>query len=432
MKSIQSRLLMTLLVSFVALWSAMSIWLLLDLQGQLKQTLDQRLAASARMVAGLVEQIPEHQLRGVSDTREFSLGEILDGVACQVRRRDGELLLQTSVDLHPVFEAAQAGFSESEVDGVRWRLFTYHQGDIMITTADRIRERDALYRGVLTAVAGPVLIALIGMLYATWWGIRVGLRPLHDLRHALQTRDADDLTPITLPMPYELQPLQLSLNQLLQRIDALVSKEKRFTSDAAHELRTPLTAIKTNVQLAQRLPAGEAGDVLQQAELSIGRLQRIIEQLMLLARLDSDDTLSSLTQVSLAEAIAESLADIDDVTRIQIGGNTSQQVIAEPSLLPMILRNLLDNALNYSDGEVTLNVQVVGETIEVAIRDHGAGLSEHHKSLALDRFWRGGEGKGSGLGLAIVSEACKRQHIDLTLSDAHPGLEVTLRLFSPS
>lgn len=431
MKSIQSRLLMTLLVSFVLVWSFMSVWLLLDLQNQLKQTLDQRLAASARMVAGLVVQLPAQQLSerpqpdAVGSTPQFQAA-MLDGVACQVRRSDGELLLQTNSDMALVFENPTPGFSEREVDGINWRLFTYMQDDIMITTADRIQERQALNRGVLTAVAGPVLIALIAMLYATWWGIRVGLRPLHRLRHTLAQRDAKDLTPIELPMPHELAPLQHSLNQLLQRINELLAREKRFTSDAAHELRTPLTAIKTNVQLAQRLEPEDAKKVLREAEASISRMQRILEQLMLLARLDVDAELEIATPVQAGVVIAEALADISDLERVQIEGDTQVKLAVDASLLAMALRNLIDNALAYSSQEVMVCVTQRDQLVEMSVRDFGPGLNYQEKQQALDRFWRGGNGQGSGLGLSIVQQICHRLDADLKLSDANPGLRVAL------
>lgn len=404
----------------------MSAWLLIDLQSQLKHTLDQRLAASARMVASLVAQLPAEQFDGMDSQSLMNSPIELDGVACQVRRRDGDLLLQTSADLNPVFSSAEPGYSEAMVEGVRWRLFTYTQDDIVITTADRIAEREGLYRGVLTAVAGPVLLALLAMLYATWWGIRVGLKPLQRLREALSKRDANDLTPIQLPLPHELQPLLHSVNQLLQRVDDLVVREKRFTSDAAHELRTPLTAIKTNVQLAQRLSAEQGSAVLAEAEASIGRMQRITEQLMLLAQLDAEHSNSQLQSVSLMAVVSEALADVVAIERIEVEGDTQVSVLAQPSLLEMVIRNLVDNGLRYSDGDVHIRIAKHANTVTLQVRDFGPGLNDQQKVRAMERFWRAGQGDGSGLGLSIVRQACDHQAIEVELEDADPGLCVVL------
>ena len=431
MKSIQSRLLMTLLVSFVVLWSLMSVWLLMDLQQQLKQTLDQRLAASARMVAGLVAQMPAQQLAAAEAPSAAVIPSDpawLDGVACQVRRADGELLLQTNADMEPVFTDTKPGFSEREVGDIRWRLFTYVQDDIVITTADRIQEREALYRGVLTAVAGPVFIALLGMLYATWWGIRSGLQPLHRLRQTLQQRQADDLTPLALPMPYELAPLQQSLNQLFGRINNLISREKRFTSDAAHELRTPLTAIKTNVQLAQRLEPEEAQAMLRNAESSISRMQRIIEQLMLLARLDAGSETQARKPTAAGGVIAEALADITDLGRVHIQGDTQLSISADPNLLAMALRNVIDNALTHSSGDVIVELSHVSGRVMFNVIDTGAGLTDSEKELAFNRFWRAGTGDGSGLGLSITNQICEQLGASLSLHDANPGLRVEINV----
>lgn len=439
MKSIQSRLLITLLVSFVVLWSLMSLWLLLDLQHQLKQTLDQRLAASARMVAGLVIQLPAQHLSEqylstqhlpgteTPERERLLLGtDWPDGVACQVRQQDGELLLQTNTDMEPVFADTPPGFSEREVSNTRWRLFTYVQDDIVITTADRIQEREALYRGVLTAVAWPVFIALIGMLYATWWGIRSGLKPLHRLRQTLQQRSADDLTPIALPMPHELAPLQQSLNQLLSRVSQLLTREKRFTSDAAHELRTPLTAIKANVQLAQRLEPAEAKVVLFTAENSISRMHRIIEQLMLLSRLDAGFAQQQAKPTDASVIIAEALSDVDNLQRVQIQGDTRLRISADPSLLAMAMRNIIDNALAYSTEEVIVMLQQQSDLVVFSVRDKGPGLTDAEKNLAFNRFWRAGQGQGSGLGLSITKQICEQLGVTLELHDAEPGLQVNI------
>ena len=439
MKSIQSRLLVTLLVSFVVLWSLMSVWLLLDLQHQLKQTLDQRLAASARMVAGLVAQLPAQHLSEQypstqhTPTSNLAQREKLlartdwpEGVACQVRQRNGELLLQTNTDMEPLFADTPPGFSEREVEDTRWRLFTYVQDDIVITTADRIQEREALYRGVLTAVAGPVLIALIGMLYATWWGIRRGLKPLHRLRETLQRRQAEDLTPIELAMPYELAPLQQSLNQLLSRVSQLLTREKRFTSDAAHELRTPLTSIKANVQLAQRLEPAEAKAVLSTAESGISRMQRIVEQLMLLSRLDAGFTEQPAKPTEMGAIIAEALSDVEDLERVQVQGETRLRVSVDPTLLAMALRNIIDNALAYSSADVTVMLQRQSDLLVLSVSDKGPGLTADEKALAFNRFWRSGQGQGSGLGLSITKQICEQLGVTLELDDAAPGLEVNL------
>lgn len=438
MKSIQSRLLLTLLLSFVTVWSAMSTWLLIDLQGQLKRTLDQRLAASARMVAGLIEQVPEQlpaQLPAQTGTLLSSQSHAdswLDGVACQVRRRDGQLLLQTNIDLEPVFVDAAPGFSETTVQGVDWRLFTYVQGDIVITTADRIQERQLLYKGVLTAVGGPVLIALIAMLYATWWGTRRGLRPLYQLREVLAARSAKDLSPVTLQMPIELQPLQRSLNQLLERIERLIAREKRFTSDAAHELRTPLTAIKTNVQLAQRLPPEQASDVLQDAESSISRMQRMTEQLLVLARLDAEQGVTQRRDILIQDLVSDAVMDIDSLTRLDIRGDLRVVVKTAPELLSIALRNLIENALNYSTGNVEVEVSVAhtahAKMVTFSVVDTGSGLSDSEKTLARSRFWRGGQGQGSGLGLSITQQICVHLGATLELHDAAPGLIARIKL----
>ena len=322
------------------------------------------------------------------------------------------------------------GFHEISFAGERWRTFTLKRQHLWVTTADRVDERQILQSSIIFAAALPVALALLGSLLLIWFGIGRGLSPLQALRSVLAERDAQDLQPVHVKrLPKDLQPLVCTINQLFARIDTALERERRFTNDAAHELRTPLTAIKTHIQVAQMSSVQGADYALQQAETAVGRMQRTLEQLLLLARVESAQEFD-LTEFTSAQDMARyALADLIAVPgneRIEVQSELSEDVfIAVPeSLAVATLRNLLDNALRYSpaDSMVELLLTLDQQRLCVRVRDSGQGLSAAHIVQAKQRFWStANTGRGSGLGLAIVEAVCERYGGQLLLQTAPSG-----------
>lgn len=405
--SLRRRLLITLGVSLSVLWLAAAGWLLVELHQTVRHTLDQRLVASARMVAGLVTQVPpdvwRHSVRPALSTPSGH------GVACQIRSMRGAVLLRTRGDLGAVFKNASPGFSERTRNGKRWRVFTDVHNGLTITVADRLHERHRLQLGIVLAAALPFLVALIGSLIVGWWGIRRGLAPLERLRGELARRDPETLTPVVVERaPTELEPVIETLNTLLLRTDETMRREQRFTSNAAHELRTPLTAIKTHVQLARRAGDTQAQAALENAETGIARLQRTLEQLLLLARVESGQGYGSETSSASVGNIVR-LASLDLELPDSFAGNetASDTRVAVPEELAVAaLRNLLDNAIQYSGAieSVRLRVNRQAQTMVFEVIDSG----QAETTPVPQRFERGRESRGSGLGLTIVSAIAAR------------------------
>lgn len=407
--SLRRRLLLTLGVSFCLLWGLAAAWLYSDLRNQMRQTLDQRLAASARMVAGLVAQLPNNAW---SEAGELMLSiPQSSGVACQISSPTGQVLMRTHGDFAGQLNAPAPGFTNRLIDGQRWRVFTYVQNGLHITTADRLVERVILQRNVVAVAVVPFVVALLGSLLVLWFGIRRGLRPLEHLRGELARRDPDTLTPIEIAdAPAELAPAIATLNRLLLRTGDALAREQRFTSDAAHELRTPLTAIKTHVQLASRVPAAQAHEAMTHAEAGIARLQRTLEQLLMLARVEAGQAGIDMGHASSASIVDAALADLPERARVTVTHDIHPVMVDVPQeLAAAALRNLLENALQHTLGDdpITLAVQAGDGDAVFTVNDRGdwpADLSTH---CLTHRFWRHGRGQrraqGSGLGLAIVA-----------------------------
>lgn len=428
--SLRKRLLLILGGTFIVLWSLAALWLLGDLRREVTVALDERLASSARMVAGLLEQLPQPMpSHNASPLNAVELG-LQGGLMCQVRSLRGEVLVRTPNMPQATLAEYGEGFHEVSIGDERWRSFTLKRKHLWVTTADRIDERETLQSAILIAAALPVALALLGSLVLIWFGIGRGLSPLQTLRSVLAQRDAEDLQPVQVPrLPKDLQPLVATLNQLFARITAALNRERRFTNDAAHELRTPLTAVKIHLQVAQMSSGDVAQTALQQAETAVDRMQSGLEQLLLLARVESAQDFDKDGQVSAQNLARDALADLIAVPgyqRIEVVNDLTREVaVAVPASLAVAsLRNLLDNALRYSpaDSPVELYMAVENQRLLLRVRDAGAGLSPADIEQAKQRFWRtASTPSGSGLGLAIVQAVTERYGGELRLQAAPTG-----------
>jgi len=434
--SLRLRLTLTLGSAFVLLWAVAATWMLMDVRNQLMLSLDQRLAASARMVAGLLVQLPQPQLGadGVTRLSAEQLG-IENGLACQVSSLRGEVLARSHAAPDSVLDAQRTGFHDQLIGDTAWRSFTLIQNGMRVTTADRLDERDTLKRSVMLAAALPVLVALLGSLMVLWIGIGNGLSPLRRIRNALAQRTADSVEPLqTERLPRELVPLVETQNQLFARIAQTLERERRLTDDAAHELRSPLTAIKTHLQVAAMTEGDTARRALAQAEIGTDRLHRTLEQLLMLARVEGqvsfDDGLRCTALEVAQQAIADASQQAGPPIELHAGENLPRAPLAMPPALAIAaLRNLLDNARRHTrDGTaVHLTLEPLGEgKVRFAVQDQGPGIAPEQVERFTERFWRSSDGDGSGLGLSIVKAIAERCGCELGFEPCSEGLRVKL------
>lgn len=416
--TLRLRLMAIIGLSFTILWLATSVWMFVDLRKEFRDALDERLAASARMVAGLVAQIPDSAHGGAPATSSVLDVVARDGVACEVRLLRagalGNVVARTS-GTPSGLGATTTGFHTRNIDGQLWRSYTYEQAGKRVTTADRVEQRQHLLRNIVISTIVPFLVAMAGSLVVLWIGIRKGLAPLERIRRALSERRPDALEPLPAQkVPGEIGPLVVTINTLLERTRKAIERERRFTGDAAHELRTPLTAMKTHIQVARLVSSGQANAALDQAEQGVRRLQHTLEQLLMLARVEGPFNFDSET-CATARKILERVKDefpLDRQSRIALDPGTcaNAPVAISPVLAVTALRNLVDNALRYSanESEVQLLATCEGSMLNFVVLDDGPGMSDAERGNATQRFWRRGNGEGSGLGLSIVDAIVMR------------------------
>ena len=435
MKTLRLRLLVAIGTSFALFWTLSSIWTLVDLRTEFRDALDERLAASARMVSALVADSPALTARpAVRETPPYLVRT--DGVACEIRLLRGGIVGRTRNSPNRL-GAALPGFQTRSIDGVEWRSYTIEQNGVRITTADRVERREHLFRNIAFATFVPFMVAMVATLAALWFAIRRCLKPLERIRSALAVRAPDALQPLPMEgLPGELAPLVSTVNGLLAKIERTIERERRFTGDAAHELRTPLTAVKTHLQVARLSePGASAGIALDNAEQGVRRLQSTIEQLLMLARVEGSVSFEDDQQLEARTVVEHAIAQIPAASarRIHVidAGNADRVLRVPASLAMTALRNLLDNALRYgaADAPVVIRIQPAGQAIEFTVEDQGEGLSEADIARAGQRFWRKGGGQGSGLGLSIVRAIAARYEGSWELQRGrHGGMRARLTL----
>lgn len=415
--SLRLRLVLTIGIALAVLWGVAAAWMLRDLDRNLQQTLDDRLAMSARMVSGLLAQgsavgsspMPARDAVTVPGSR---------GMACQIRSLRGEVIATTQGASNALMATGAPGYRTREIEGTAWRTYTLEANGYSITTADSLGERAQLSRRIALAAGLPFLIAAMGGLLALWLGAGRALAPLDRLRRTLAQRQPDAGEPIDLrAMPDELRPLVESLNHLLQRVSDAVSRERSFTNHAAHELRTPLTAIDTHLQVARLTDGEDARRALADAGEGVQRMRATLDQLLMLARVEGRlpfDEGQWITAAQVVERVV-SASSAEAVARVVVGAGTGGDAVlaVPPALAVAALRNLVDNALRYSPvgSPVELIVDADLDKVRFRVIDRGAGLEPGEWQQATQRFWRGratGGLGGSGLGLTIVEAIAKR------------------------
>ncbi|MFI5837457.1 sensor histidine kinase [Micromonospora sp. NPDC051300] len=303
----------------------------------------------------------------------------------------------------------------------------------------------------LLLVGFPLLVA--GLAVVAWRVVGATLRPVEQLRSG-----AAEITGRAgaerLPVPAgrdEIHRLAVTLNDMLDRLAASRDRQRAFVADAAHELRSPLTNMRTELEVARRLgddtdwPA-VADDLLADTE----RLSRLVDDLLLLARLDEQAPADRRRVADDGRPAAVGPVELGELLRGVAGRYPSPPVRlvapagawwveGDPGESRRVLVNLVDNALRHADAVVELAVSgPVGAYHLVTVTDDGPGVPEADRERVFARFTRLDDARardagGAGLGLAIVRELVRRAGGTVELADATPGaaapgLRATVRL----
>ena len=333
------------------------------------------------------------------------------------------------------------GFADPQVDGRRWRVFVVRDeaSRFEVQVGQRQDKRFDILEELAESLWLPVAGILLLLALVCWLLIGRVLQPLRRTANAIAAKTPSDLAPVALDgQPRELLPIVGALNGVLERLDAALQAERRFTADAAHELRTPLAGLHMHVQLLGRQHP-ELAAPFGKLRQDIARLTALVDSLLTLARLDPLAREQLVRQQVLLAPLLEGVLalHVPQAGRRGIALTLHcalDTVQAEPRMLEIMLRNLVENALRYSPAgsRVEISAGWCDGRARIAVRDNGPGVDEASRARLSERFFRVlGQGQGgSGLGLSIVRRIAELHGMTLGFGVGLDGrgLGVTLDL----
>jgi signal transduction histidine kinase len=266
----------------------------------------------------------------------------------------------------------------------------------------------------LLIIGLPVLVAVVAL--TTWFAVGRALAPVEAIR-----REVDEISAAQLhrrvPQPKaddEIGRLAATMNRMLERLERARNSQRRFVSDASHELRSPITTIRQHAEVAlthpDRMNAAELADVVLAEQQ---RIQRLVEDLLLLAR--ADEHVSPMREpVDLDDLAFEEARRLRSTTskRVDTSKVGAARVRGDVDMLRRVLRNLGENAARHAADRIDIALADRGDEVVLTVDDDGPGIPESERDRVLQRFVRLDEARsrddgGSGLGLSIVDEVVR-------------------------
>jgi signal transduction histidine kinase len=288
----------------------------------------------------------------------------------------------------------------------------------------------------LLIIALPLLVAVVAL--TTWFAVGRALAPVEAIR-----REVDEISAAQLhrrvPQPKrddEIGRLAATMNRMLERLESGRNSQRRFVSDASHELRSPITTIRQHAEVALAHPdwvgAAELAEVVLAEQQ---RMQRLVEDLLLLARADEHVPLAR-EAVDLDDLAFEEGHRLRSTTskRVDTSGVSAARVHGDADALRRMFRNVGENAARHATSRVDINLVERGREAVLTVDDDGPGIPESERARVLQRFVRLDEARsrdegGSGLGLSIVDEVVRAHGGRMSIEQSPLGgarIQITL------
>jgi two-component system OmpR family sensor kinase len=300
------------------------------------------------------------------------------------------------------------------------------------TRENGLEELRRVRKQLLVGVPLLVLLTFVGA-----YGVAgAALRPVEEMRRRAADLTAADPS-LRLPVPDgddELTRLGNTLNALLARVESTLERERSFVAHASHELRTPLALLRTELELAVRRPrgAGELTAAIESAGDEVDRLERLTEDLLLLAQ-GGEGRLSAQVEDLDVVAVLEDIRDRFAATTAPVGRSVVVEhaagvVRADPRQVQQALTNLVGNALEHGAGVIRLSVRPDGDALAITVADEGPGFDDEILAHATERFVRSSRSTGAGLGLAIAVAVAEANDGSVGVRNVPGGAEAWLTL----
>lgn len=436
MRSIQSRLTARLVIGVLAITILGSLAVYHVFRGAIVRQFDEGLRAEAHSIASLFRRDHDghYEFRPpVHIETMFRHGDNFD-IYC-IRRMDGTVVLKSaSLGKHqcPGLTAPTNyhGFHHMIVPGhhhhgryLRGVYFTFTplsetgaatEPFQLILAADR-EETDFLLTGLMTALALVAAVAGAAIFLLVAWTVRRDLTPLRALAQQASRLGAGDLDKrfALENVPRELDPIHRALNGLLGRVEDALKRERRFTADVAHELRTPVAELRSlcEVAIAAADDPKAAAEALADARDIGAQMEGLITVLLELRRAQVAKPLSRVDAAAVARTAWQSAEPVAASCGITMVWHSppSLDVLCDATMLAGVLRNLFDNAANYTARGGEIEAVIASEAISVRNRPHG--LASEDIAHLVEPFWRKDASRSggghAGLGLALADAYCR-------------------------
>ena len=454
-RSLFGEILDWMLTPLLLLWPISLVLTWLVAQGIAGKPFDRALEYNAGALAQLVSvNNNKVQFSLPLPARELLRADDSDTVYYQVLGANGEYLSgERALPLPPDDEKAVPGevrIRDDEIRGVAIKVaYTWVKVTLpgarpaLVQVAETLEKRSVLATEIVKGVMLPQFVILPIAVLLIWLALVQAIKPLNMLEERIRARKPDDLSPIDAQAaPLEVAPLVDSVNDLLLRLKDSIATQKRFLADAAHQLKTPLAGLRMQADLAQR--EGADADELKQSLRQIGRSSvratHTVNQLLALARAESSGSAMPRQTCDLAELTMSVVRDCVPRAiekQIDLGyegtepGAPGGQIEGNPTLLKELVRNLLDNAINYTPSSAqqpaVITARVLSDPAQgrlvLQVEDSGPGVPLAERELVFQPFYRalGTEADGSGLGLPIVLEIAQQHNATVDLDETRPG-----------
>ena len=449
-RSLFGEILDWMLTPLLLLWPISLVLTWLVAQGIAGKPFDRALEYNVTALSQIITVKHNHaQFVLPLPARELLRADDTDTVFYQVLGPNGEFLSGERHDEEKIptgevrIRDAEYQNSEFKIAYMWVRLDIPDAKPALVQVAETMDKRSVLATEIVKGVMLPQFVVLPLAVLLVWLALVQAIKPLNRLEERIRARNPDDLSPLDVEaVPMEVAPLVASVNDLLLRLKDSISTQKRFLADAAHQLKTPLAGLRMQADLAQR--QGASAEDLKQSLRQIGRSSiratHTVNQLLALARAESSSAVLAHQPCDVARLTMDVIRDC--VPRamdksIDVGyegaepGSPGVMVQGNLTLLKEMVRNLVDNAINYTPsradkpGVITARVLIdpFSKVLVLQVEDSGPGIPLAERELVFQPFYRalGNEADGSGLGLPIVLEIARQHRAEVTVDDSRPG-----------
>jgi len=453
---LKKQLLFFLLSSLLLVWGTTVYFSYRQTRAEISKLFNAELAQSARVVHAFVENLlQQRRLNKLWDQDKSPdlfympiLGHKYERkIAFQLRSVKEGVVLRSESAPEFALSLTRNGYSETLINNQLWHVFSIstENGDYVI----HVGQRDDMRRELVEFLASQELLAMLlafpvlGLVI--WWIVSRTLRPLNRLKDQLAAREVDNLHPLALEgLPEEVVPIVKQINALFELLEQAFVNERNFTSDASHELKTPLAGLMTQLQVAQKArDENMRNQALQKCQQAIVRMTHMVQQLLTLSRVQHHNVQLTKQSLDVNPILIAVIAEIEFSAHekqidITLSGEGRVVLAANPQLLTILIRNLIDNAIKYTPvgGKVNVGFGQTTQHAWVTIEDSGPGVADEDYERITQRFYRCVEtaqaAEGSGLGLSIATRIMRLHDADIMFSKADlGGLKVLLQFDLP-